>query len=96
MQFRRSAIVVGLLIAACGLSATPAQVDVPAWAAAFLQSWYSAYNDGDAAGLAALYSSDALLGINNGHNGALGATGAPAIGASLAKESEKSRRTCEG
>jgi hypothetical protein len=50
MQFRRSAIVVGLLIAACGLSATPAQVDVPAWAAAFLQSWYSAYNDGDAAG----------------------------------------------
>jgi hypothetical protein len=96
MHLRRSQVFISFLFVAYAQSAAPARVDVPVWAVAFLQSWYSAYNDGDASRLAALYSSDAFLGINNGHNGASGAMGSPSIGASLARESEKARRTCKG
>jgi ketosteroid isomerase-like protein len=70
--------------------------DAPAWAVAFLQSWYGAYNGADAARIAALYSPDAFLAINNGHNGGRAATDGRSIGASLARESAEARRSCKG
>jgi ketosteroid isomerase-like protein len=97
MHFLRGATVaVVSLLAGSALANAPATSPVPSWAGTFLDSWYTAYNNGDAAGVAALFTRDALLGFNNGRAGGSVAMGRAGIEAALTTVFARSRYTCRG
>jgi ketosteroid isomerase-like protein len=62
MHLLRGATAVVSLLAGFALANGAAASPIPDWATEFLESWYSAYNAGDASGVAALFASDAVLG----------------------------------
>jgi len=66
------------------LAQTP---DVPDWANSFLRSWYSSYNRGDAAAVAALFSEDARL---------LDLKGRASIRKAMADDFAKTKYQCAG
>ncbi|HEX9164369.1 MAG TPA: DUF4440 domain-containing protein [Gemmatimonadales bacterium] len=81
----------GLLTLLAGLfslvpSALPAQ-GAPQWAQDLLSAWYTAYNAGDAHGVARLYTEDAVVGTNRGR---------AAYAADLAARFAKVKATCTG
>jgi ketosteroid isomerase-like protein len=100
MHFLRGATAVVFLLAGCARAHVPAASPIPSWAATFLDSWYSAYNNGDAAGVATLFAPDAVFGGNTGHTESAAtasvAIGRTAIEGSLAADFARMHYTCRG
>jgi ketosteroid isomerase-like protein len=86
----RQIAVLLLLIVSCGFArSSPAEATrpIPSWAANFLRSWYASFNQGDAAGIASLFSEGARLGDLQGRT---------AILKSLEAQFEKTQYQCTG
>jgi ketosteroid isomerase-like protein len=97
MHFLRSATAVVSLLTGSALANAPAASPIPSWAATLLDSWYAAYNSGDAAGVAALYTPDALLGFDNGRpGGGTVITGRAGVRLTLTAVFARSGYTCQG
>ena len=68
-------------------AAPPSAPHVPEWAAKFLSAWYYSFNQGDASGVAVLFSEKARLQET---------VGRAEIQKTLAAEFEKKQRRCQG
>jgi ketosteroid isomerase-like protein len=92
MHITRYATVLLYLLSASALANAPSSGSIPDWAKDFLQSWYAAYNKGDAAAVASFFDTDAWL-VSAGPAGTTNING---IETTYAGTAEIGRHSIEG
>jgi ketosteroid isomerase-like protein len=92
MHIARYATVLLYLLSTSALANARPSASIPDWAKEFLQSWYAAYNKGDAAAVSSFFDTDAWL-VSAGPSGTTRING---IETTYAGTSAMGRRSIEG